>query len=183
VSEEQVARILDPAYLDGLDDASTSEVRALRAECEDTEEGISYARRLLQGRLDILRAELLRRDEAGDGHARTLLGDLTTILTHDQHGTLDPTQARATRLRVPPSAEQHERDLDRIVDQSQLADLEQLTVDDLAMIIDRLSQHERELSALRRQLFDRIDTLRAELARRYKDGRADVSQILVDGEQ
>lgn len=181
MSEERLARILDATYLDGLDDRSTSEVRQLRAECEDAEEGISYARRLLQGRLDILRAELLRREERGDGDAQTLLADLTSILAHDQQGTLDPSQARATRLRVPPSAEDHERELDGIVDEAQLADLDRLGTEQLRAIVDRLAAHERHLSGLRRQLFDRIDTLRAELARRYKDGRADVSQILSDG--
>lgn len=182
MSDAQLGRILDLAYLEGLDDRSTAEVRTLRAECEDAEEGISYARRLLQGRLDILRAELVRREEKGDGEATTLLGDLASILSHDQHGTMNPMQARATRLRVPPAAEHHERELDRIVDESQLARLHELPVDELAAIVDRLSAHERELSELRRQLFGRIDALRAELARRYKDGRADVSQILIDNE-
>ena len=129
---EQLGRILDVAYLEGLDDESTAEVRQKRAECEDAEEGLSYARRMLQGRLDILRAELLRRDEGGDGEATTLLADLTEILSHDQGGRgLDPGQARATRLRVPPSAEDHERELDRIVDESQLARLDELPHDEL----------------------------------------------------
>jgi hypothetical protein len=42
--------------LQRLDTLDTSELRRARAACEEAEEGISYARRLLQGRLDILRA-------------------------------------------------------------------------------------------------------------------------------
>jgi hypothetical protein len=35
-----------------------------------------------------------------------------------------------------------------------------------------------ELSALRRELFERIDALQDELARRYKAGSTDVSEVL-----
>ena len=53
----RVDRVLAPDYLVGLSQLSLEEVRARRAEAEQEEVDLSYARRLLQGRVDILRAE------------------------------------------------------------------------------------------------------------------------------
>jgi hypothetical protein len=168
----RLERILDEGYLEGLPDWSTAQVRTARAECEAEEEGISYARRVLQGRLDILRAELLGRE--GDGDVQDLLAELPGILSSD-HVASPPAQARSTRLRVPEDADRHEAEIDELVGSTEVAEL---ATDDLAAVIERLVGHERQLSALRRQLFDRIDTLRDELARRYKDGTAAVSEFL-----
>ena len=171
VTDEQLASI------DTLD---TATLRSLRAACETAEEGVSYARRLLQGRLDILRAELGRRqEEDGDAAAGGLLSHLTTILSSDQTPS-NPMAARSTRLRVPPTAAAHEAALDAIVDEASLAEVDEHGTDHLEQLVERLAAHERELSGIRRQLFDRIDALRDELARRYKDGSANVSEFLAD---
>lgn len=174
---DDLDRVLDPDYLADLDELTSAELRARRGDCEGFEEAVSYARRLLQGRLDILRAELVRREEAGDEAARSVLDDLSAILSRDATRT-DPLQARATRLRVPPGAERFEAKLDAIVDEAELARLDGQRVEYLERLVEQLAAEERRLSDLRRKLFDRIDTLRDELARRYKDGRADVSEIL-----
>ena len=169
--------ILDEAYLDGIEERSTEELRRMRAECEAQEEAVSYARRVLQGRLDILRAELLRRSDDGDRRAEPLLELLPTILASDQVRS-DPSKARATRLRVPAAAEELEAEVDRIVDESTLQDLGEHGPGDLAGLLDRLAEHEQYLSGVRRTLFERIDALRAELAARYKDGRAVVRDLI-----
>lgn len=56
------------ALLD-LESKSNDELRALLAELQAEEEEISYRRRVLHGRIDILRAELVRRlkDTHGSG--------------------------------------------------------------------------------------------------------------------
>jgi hypothetical protein len=167
-------RVLDEGYLDGLTSWSTAEVRTARAACEAEEEGISYARRVLQGRLDILRAELLGRGEDGDGRVDDLLARLPGILSSD-HVASPPAQARSTRLRVPEDADRHEAEIDRLVGS---AAVDELPTEELAEVVERLVVHERHLSAVRRQLFSRIDGLRDELARRYKDGTAAVSELL-----
>jgi hypothetical protein len=179
VADAELERILDPSYLDDLERWSTAEVRTRRAACEAAEEGVSYARRLVQGRLDILRAELLRRDDAGDGVANDLLSGLPAILSGDAVPT-DPLRARATRVRVPASAAAYEAELDALVHGSEFERLEDRSTEDLAALIGRLADHERTLSSRRRELFGRIDALRDELADRYKDGRADIGQILAD---
>ena len=46
------------------------------------------------------------------------------------------------------------------------------------MIADELQALEHDVSDLRRALFGRIDTLQAELTRRYRDGEAHVEELL-----
>lgn len=166
--------LLPRVLLGDLSVLSTAELRTRRAACEEAEEGVSYARRLLQGRLDLLRAELRRRDE--DGVSR-LLDALPAILSGDD-APPDPMQARATRLRVPPSADAHAAALDAVVDEATLLDPGDLDLDALEVLVERISGYEHELSRLRRALFDRIDALRDELAARYKDGRAAIGELL-----
>jgi hypothetical protein len=172
MAESRLDRVLDDGYLAGLQSWSTAQVRTARAECEAEEEGISYARRVLQGRLDILRAELLRRED--DDDAEDLLARLPDILSAD-HVASPPAKARSTRLRVPEDADRLEAEIDAIVGNADLGDRD---TDELAAVVERLGAHERHLSGVRRHLFDRIDALRDELARRYKDGTAAVSEIL-----
>jgi hypothetical protein len=166
--------LLPDALLADLPALPTAELRTRRAACEEAEEGVSYARRLLQGRLDLLRAELRGRDEHGAAH---LLEALPSILAGDESRG-DPMKARATRLRVPPSADAHAEALDAIADESTLLNPGDLDLDALGTLVEQLAAHERQLSALRHALFERIDALRDELAARYKDGRADVGELL-----
>ena len=166
-------QLLPADLLDALDTLTTEQLRARRVDCELAEEGVSYARRLLQGRIDILRAELDQRDDAA---AADLLGSLPSILA-DGTARADPLHTRATRLRVPPDAADYEAAIDAYIGAEHRdveAHVEGQQTAQLAPIVDRLAALERELSVVRRALFERIDALRDELAARYKDGRADV---------
>ena len=58
-----VDELLDPTFLENAMRASMTEVRQLRRRAEQEEVNLSYTRRLLQGRLDIVRRELQRRAE------------------------------------------------------------------------------------------------------------------------
>ncbi len=160
----------------GLD----AEVRGRRAEAEAEEEAISYVRRVLQGRLDILRAELRHREQADNAAAGDLLAQLSSVLSDHAAGERDVLGSRATRLRVPSGTEPHERRLDEVVGGASFDDLSHLDVATLEGFVERLGQHEAELSRIRRQLFERIDALRSELAARYKDGRAVISDLLAE---
>jgi hypothetical protein len=48
----------------------------------------------------------------------------------------------------------------------------------LAQVATDLSELEHEVSGFRRQLFDRIDTLQAEITNRYRSGEARVDDVL-----
>lgn len=166
--------VLPATALSDLDELDTAELRRLRAQCEAAEEGVSYARRLLQGRLDILRAELEHRD---DGESGSVLDGLAAILADAQSSTV-PGQSRSVRLRVPDDADAHAQLIDDAAGVSTVHGVEGHEPEVLEAVAERLGEHERWLSQLRRAWFERIDALRAELAARYKDGRANVSELL-----
>lgn len=165
VSEEQLA---DLAALD------TTSLRELRARCENAEEGVSYARRVLQGRLDILRAGLVERDDPAVGD---LLDALPAILA-DARPSSVPSQARVARVRVPSDADRYTAAVDELLAEPVLEGLEEQPLSEADRLVEVLLELEAALSARRRELFGRIDALRAELAERYKDGRADVRDLL-----
>ena len=58
----RIDRVLAEDFLEGLRDLPMSELRTHRLDAEQEEVDLSYIRRMIQGRLDILRAELNRRD-------------------------------------------------------------------------------------------------------------------------
>ncbi|NUR04488.1 MAG: aerial mycelium formation protein, partial [Streptomyces sp.] len=57
---------------------SLPELRTLRRDTQREEADLSYVRRLLQGRIDILRAELARRSPAGAGSVVDRLPEILT---------------------------------------------------------------------------------------------------------
>jgi hypothetical protein len=177
VSDAEQATVLDEAEREALSSWSTTEVRDRRAACEGQEAAVSYARRVLQGRLDIVRAEVERRHEAGAEGAGALLGTLPRVLAGD-HVATDPARARVSSVTVPPAADELVARIDADLGELTLSRLSERSEDELASVIAALERHEKELSAARRRLFDSIDALRDELAARYKDGRASVTDLL-----
>lgn len=171
-------RILAEGYLDGLGERSTDEIRRMRDECEEEESGISFARRCLQGKLDIVRAEAVRRRDGagGNGEVRSLLDALPSILG-DEHA-VGPLRSRVTRFLVPPSVQYHRREVERLASEQALSGLAERSIQELSELAEEMAEHERELSTLRRELLDRIDALQEELASRYRSGQAHVSEVL-----
>jgi hypothetical protein len=84
-------REMGEALLD-LESKTNEELRGLLAELQAEEESISYRRRVLHGRIDILRAELVRRlkvsHEAGDDVISGAdIDKLVQILANDLRAT------------------------------------------------------------------------------------------------
>ncbi|MBW3658093.1 MAG: aerial mycelium formation protein [Actinobacteria bacterium] len=175
--QRRIDNITAEGYLADLELRSTDEIRRMRDECEEEESGISYARRVLQGKLDIVRAEAIRRRDAGSATAASVLDGLPGILGGDETGAGVPA-TRVTRFLVPPAVQHHRRGVDQLADDAILAKLRDRSDEDLAALAERMATKERELSSLRRLLLDRVDALQAELTRRYKTGAASVSELL-----
>ena len=75
-ANRRIDRIREPSYLDGIDAKPLADVRALRDECMAEREYLSLLRRLVQGRAEILKAELSSRGSDDDSAARrSALGD------------------------------------------------------------------------------------------------------------
>ena len=109
-------------------DAGKLDLAELRSRREEAEEAdISYLRRLLQGRLDILRAKLVRRSQGGEQDVAGLLAGLPAILTDDAPGTF----SAIPRILVPSRADQHRRRVERLVHDETIARLRELDVEEL----------------------------------------------------
>ena len=151
----------------------------MRAESQAVETGLSYVRRLAQGRLDIVAADLRRRREGGDPpDLHSLVEHLPEILGERVHAA---GVGRLPTLMAPRDDEvtrQLTARLDAIVDANILGALEQLDDDEALALTSQLADLERQVSERRQALFTRIDALQAELTRRYKTGEASVESLL-----
>ena len=178
----ELERISSPGYLDAIGERPLPEVRAMRATCQQHENAVSFVRRLIQGRLDIVGGELTRRRHGGDPtDLSQLIGQLPDILS-ERRG---PLGGGTAEVRAPLDLEPdpalvgplHDR-LDAIVEAAHLSDLAQRSDDELASIAEELQEFEVGVSAQRRMLHERIDRLQAEITRRYRDGEASVDALL-----
>lgn len=167
-----IDRILSPAYVEGLAALSMPDLRARRAECEEEEALLSYERRLLHARLDILSAEQARR--AGGGGGPSLVSRLAEILADE------PRQSRGAFSRdvATPSFDQPRRRVEKLVSDDTLATLAEIPDDRVAAIAASLVSTEAEVSEQRRAVQGVLDALTQEVMRRYKSGEADPSDVL-----
>ena len=74
-------RVLEPSYVGGLADASIEQIRAMRAECAELENGTSFVRRLAQGRLDLLGEEATQRADGAGGNLGELVSGLADLMS------------------------------------------------------------------------------------------------------
>jgi hypothetical protein len=172
--DRRIDRVLDPAFVAGLDSLGLDELRGRRDQADQEEADASYLRRLLQGRLDILRAELERRLTGGDDDPHALLERLPSILAGEEAGRFNA----VPRVLVPSRADQHRRRVERLVSDETLARLSELDQAELERVIDVLATEEQRVSAVRHDVQEVLDRLRAELTRRYREGAADVRHLL-----
>lgn len=162
--------------MDDVTTLSMDELRAKRAESQAIETGLSYLRRLAQGRLDIVAAEQRRRTDGGEPvDAEGLVASLSDIL--GDH-LIAPGNGRLPQLLSPDLDAFDTGALDAIAGPNRIANLADCTDDDLADLVEKLSAFEAEVSAERRTLFATIDALQAEITRRYKTGEASVESLL-----
>lgn len=169
-------RFFGPAYLGDLQSRSTAQLREMREECEEFEAEVSYARRLVQGKLDILRHEIDRRREGGDSGIESLIAKLPSILA-DEGGPGG--FGRHTRILLPGGAERRRREVERLASEDTLAHLDDLSTEQLSVVIDRLAETEAKVSQERRQILEVIDEITSEMVRRYRDGHEDPTALVI----
>jgi hypothetical protein len=171
-----VERIADPGYIEGLTERSLEELRAMRDECRDGENELSFERRLCQARVDILSAELERREGSGDSD---LLERLPEILASETRQAGDsPLPERAPDFSVPRSADVPRRRVEEIVGEQTLAKLTELSTEEIRGIISSLAEHEGQVSAHRKRVQEVVDAIQEEIVRRYVSGQADPTAAL-----
>jgi hypothetical protein len=169
-------QVLAPGYLDDLSARSLAELRSMRAECQEVETGLSLLRRVVQGHLDIVGLEVERRaGGAGASDRGELLARLPELLADR---TASGGTGRLSNLMAPESIDPGlEAELAELVGSGPV-DPSDRDDGELRTVAERLAAFEGRLSQHRRDLFDRIDALQEEIARRYRSGDASVDQLL-----
>ncbi|MFE5738199.1 RsiG family protein [Streptomyces celluloflavus] len=160
-----------PAAHPGLSGLDLPELRMVRRDSQREEADLSYLRRLLQGRIDILRAETARRTTP----LTPLLDRLPEILTDlpSRHRS----SARHVTLGTPQSAE-YRKLAEEMLGDVELSDLTARTDRELHDAMRRLIRYERQVSQRRQSLQRTADDCSGEIARRYREGEAQVDDLL-----
>ncbi|MEV6729881.1 MULTISPECIES: AmfC protein [unclassified Streptomyces] len=154
------------------------ELRTLRRDAQRDEADLSYVRRLLQGRIDILRAELARRSdpEAPVTPEPPVVDRLSEILADAPSSR--SASARHVTLGTPHSEEFRLLAAEMLSD-VELSDLDARTDGELHDAMGRLVRYEQQVSRRRQQLQRTADNCSAEITRRYREGEAQVDDLLV----
>ncbi|HVM33983.1 MAG TPA: hypothetical protein VM784_01430 [Actinomycetota bacterium] len=171
-----VERILDASYLTDLGQRSVEDIKTMRDECRATENELSFERRLCQARVEILRAELERREHGGDEDE--LLSRLPQILATELGRTDVALPTRARDFSVPRSADVPRRRVDEIVGEQTIARLPKMSMDEVKSVTSSLEQYEKTVSSRRRQVQQVLDAVQEEIVRRFKSGEADPTAAL-----
>ncbi|MEV6206476.1 ABC transporter substrate-binding protein [Kitasatospora sp. NPDC051914] len=169
---------MDASDIGGL---GLDRLRTLRRDAQEQEADLSYLRRLLQGRMDILRAELAGRrvpHQPAPPVPADLVDRLPAILADAPSSVRRP--ARHVTL-GPPRGEQYRREADALMGDVRLADLAAHPTPALLAAVERLARHEREVSGRRQRLQRTADDCSAEITRRYREGEARVDDLLTGG--
>lgn len=168
--------MLGPDPAGDLSSISLAAIRTQRDECRRVEDKVSYLRRLVQGRLDIVDADLRRR-AAGTSPSDlpSLVDQLPGILSDRVRG---PGTGRLPTSNLPLDDDDLLAELDAVASPGALDSLSSLPDDKVHELATGFSELEHRVSERRRALFARIDALDAELVRRYKTGEANVGSVL-----
>jgi hypothetical protein len=162
----RIDRIRDPDYVKGLSEMQLEELRARRDECLAEREYLSLLRRLVQGRAEILRAEL--EDRGSDEDMGPLVDRLADVLGG---GEDHEAGSRGEAVHVGLPEEEMlvaRRRVERLVADAGISDPSSLDDQQLAAAVDTLAAEERVVSADRNSVLVVLDSFQDELKRRYK---------------
>jgi hypothetical protein len=160
MTELSIDDVLDPAFIADLANHDADALGAMADEVRTLETEVSYLRRLAQGRIDILTAEVNRRASGGS------LGDLIAALPQILAGNeVRPPvmSARMPAQLIPSGNLQWHDGLEELVADDTLANLPVLSDADLDAALAKLKSFEEEVSTTRRSLHKVIDAIETQL--------------------
>ncbi|MGH9168565.1 MAG: aerial mycelium formation protein [Acidimicrobiia bacterium] len=169
----RIDQILDPEFQAGLAASSLDELRERRRLCDEVETELSFYRRLLHGRMDVLAFELRRRQ--GE-ESRSIIEALPEILASGERAS--GRTGRLPQVLAPDLPLEGRRHIDQVLADDFMARLPEIEESELSEIQAELAEVEGEISAQRRSVQQVFDVLQSEITRRYKEGLADVDQLL-----
>lgn len=169
----RIDRVLGPGFLDDLSTMPVKDLRAKRREAEQEEADLSYLRRLLHGRIDLVRAEQARR--AGDG--APVVDELPSILGEQRRGSRALNRVRHL-VTEPSRVDRRRRRVERLVADVDLSDVSARTDDELERVLRTYQAEERRVSEVRTAVQQVLDACADELTSRYASGEASVAELL-----
>lgn len=179
----RIDRLLAPGFTDRLAELDDGELLKDRDEAVAEEADLSFVRKTLQGRLDLLEFEQQRRAGAVDGDPPLgslhddgqLVRALTRVLT--SHPPHDIPHAGTGQ---PTSVGEHRRAAEQAVADVRISDPDHLDDAELGAAITRLSGLEARVSESRRRVQVVADALSGEVARRVEAGRVPAEVLQPD---
>ncbi len=175
----RIDRVLGDDYLSELGRLDLAALRSRRDDARQEETDLSYLRRMLHGRIDVIRAAQARRAGEPDS-ASSLVEELPRILADEPSGAArQDDRARARHLSVEPSRlDAHRRRVEALVADVGADDLAGRSDDELAGSLVAFRDAEAEISQTRRLVQQAMDACTAEIGRRYRDGQATPADVL-----
>lgn len=177
MSDEHPQRRIDQIkaedFISDIEAIPIAELREKRFMCDSLDKEYAYYRRMLHGKLDLLSFELRRRRGEEE---RSLIEALPEILS-GPHGDPNP-GARVMDIDLPDLPDIGRRDLDKVMRDDFVSHIGDYTDDELEEIRRGLADAEQSLSGDRRIVFETYDRLQTELARRYREGLVDPTELI-----
>lgn len=155
--------VLSSDFVSSLRDLSVEEIRRRRRLAELEEVDLSYLRRLVQGRIDIVKMELTRRAHAGSRDDRAIVAHLADILAADEHFS---DSGRFITLAEPSRVGERRRQAEALVGDPRFSEIETRNTAELEQFLELLGHHEREISDQRKAVQRVADECVREIARR-----------------
>ncbi|MCP2093764.1 MULTISPECIES: aerial mycelium formation protein [Actinosynnema] len=168
----RIDRVLAPDYTEGVEELPLAEVRAKRDEAAQEETDLSYLRRLLHARIDMVRAEQQRRSTGGSA----VVDRLAAILSSNAVGPA--TGLGRYQAQEPSRADAHQRHVEALVSDVDLSDVSALDDEKLDLALRTFVAEEASVSARRREVQGVVDRLNDEIGGRYRSGTASVDELL-----
>jgi hypothetical protein len=161
----RIDRVLDDSFIFEVTSLPIEGLRERRNLARQEESDLSYLRRMLQGRIEIVELEIESFDHASD---ESIVDRLTAALT-SVVGTA-PANARITNS--PSGHAQDRRYSERLLNEVGMLEGAAANSDVVSALLVRLRGEERSVSDFRRKVQAVIDVLTHELGDRYRSGQA-----------
>ena len=170
-TRRRLDRVLSAEFVSDLDELDLGELRQRRRLADEVENELSFYRRLLHGRINLLRFELRRR--RGEEH-RSLIEALPHILADAPTGEeASNHRPRHVVTDLPPLPEVGKREVDQVLGTDIFARLDEIDEAEIDRAIAALIEVEEQISEQRRAVQEVADRLAKAVAERYRRGETD----------
>jgi hypothetical protein len=169
-ARRRLDQVLDESFLSDIGGIPLEELRSRRQLAVEVENELSYYRRLLHGRMDLLRFEQRRRSGQ---EKRSLIESLAEILSDPSRGEGHEPRRVILDTDLPPMPETGRREVDAVLGDDVLANLDSVDDEGIERAIGAVQEIEEVISGKRQQVQQVADFLATQIAERYRAGSAE----------